>query len=646
MKALTSATAELLKPLPLSPHDRLRVSINKELTYFQLKVTGANGYHPSLAASRTWLARIPERREVKGFGDMWEVAATDYSAEIINAVWPAGQVEWDADAKAVADYLLATGDQLDKNADIYARFKEAGEVPTHALSLHPELPLKPYQQVAGAMAINTEGYGLFMEQGTGKTPVVITTICTEAPKVMADEKRMHRTLIVCPNNVRANWQAEIARFCTVGGKVTVLRGGQVNRVKLLIDALTPEEDCQFTVIICSYETLVRMWDTIESLEWDLGVLDESHAIKWPETQRFKYTMRLREKCRRRMVLTGTPITNTALDLYSQFEFMGKGWSGFQSWKAFRTFYGVFSEQDEEGHSKLVGVQNLPFMKERLARTSFIVRKSEVLSHLPPKMYDIIECEMTARQAEVYEQVASQLAVEIEDELDSSGNKAMTINNILTKLLRLAQITSGFVVWDAEEPDLNDPTAAKPKRKVEYFNPVPKLEMLVDELKQKGPNDKTIVWACWRPDLLLINERLKAEGIDCVLYTGTTSDKDRASHEERFNKDPNCKVWIANAAAGGTGLNLLGYDKTDPDAYTTNVTHEIYYSQNWSPVQRWQSEDRAHRMGTRVPVRVSDLCVPETIDELIRTRVMQKQKTALEISDIREILHAVLAGIHD
>jgi len=98
------------------------------------------------------------------------------------------------------------------------------------------------------------------------------------------------------------------------------------------------------------------------------------------------------------------------------------------------------------------------------------------------------------------------------------------------------------------------------------------------------------------------------------------------------------VFIGNPAAGGTGLNLLGHPPTaTEEECPSSCTHEIYYSQNWSPTARSQSEDRAHRRGTRNNVRITDLCIPETIDEEIRVRVMQKQDVALRVSDIRKIL---------
>ena len=116
---------------------------------------------------------------------------------------------------------------------------------------------------------------------------------------------------------------------------------------------------------------------------------------------------------------------------------------------------------------------------------------------------------------------------------------------------------------------------------------------------------------------------------------------RVEAERRFNEDKNCRVFLANPSAGGTGLNLLGYPIGRPELSDTNCTDEYYYSTNWSSVQRSQSEARGHRRGTRVPVRIHDVCVANTIDEEIRKRVFLKRCTAMELADVQDILQAVL-----
>lgn len=642
LKALSPITAKLFEPIRFPTTDRLELSLTSDATkftanFYSMSIIEGRRTYPSHTYKRL-IERFPERKQVDGLCT-WELAATDITAQLLE-LFPAEQMKVDGDAELVLQYLRATCKQQEINADIHARYKELKEVPKHAFAYNEEYPLKPYQQVAHCLTDKAEGFGLFMEQGTGKTPVAIATLCNKAHETYVKEKRMYRCIVVCPNSVRLNWFHEFCKFTTLPGNVTVLRGSQLNRTKLLVDAFTPDADSEFTVVIVSYESLSKTWDSLGMIQWDLAILDEGHAIKWPETLRFKYAMKLRDNSRQRIIATGTPIANTILDLYGLFEFMGKGFSGFNSWKNFRSFYGVYKPTNS-GFEKLVGVQNLPFMKERLARNTFIITKKEALPELPETTSDIYEVEMTDEQADLYKQVSTQLMAEIENDLDESGNKTLTINNILTKLLRLSHITSGFVTWDAVYSP--DGEVLRPKR-LEGLKDNPKIAGVLDMLQAKtDPTEKTIIWAAWRYDIQAIKEACDSAGIKAVTFYGSTSESQREEAINAFNGDPETKVFIGNAGAGGAGLNLLGYPPGQGDKYETDATHVIYYSQDWSRIKRSQSKDRNHRMGTRRPVRYTDLCVPETIDEEIRARVTQKEMNALEISDLREILKSVLKG---
>lgn len=644
MKALTPATKQLLAPIDLKASDRLRLTLDRDGIRFQASVYAPTSFNEyglaSYPARNLFFERVPERRKLEG-GMKWLLAATDTTVQVINALWPREQIDFvDEDTEIAYDYLLLSGIQQDRNVEAVANFKIT-KMPPNGISHNTQFPLAGYQLVPTKNAIQSEGYALFMEQGTGKTPVVIAVTCNEAPAVHAKEKRMYRVLIVCPLSVRSNWIDEYEKFATCHGKVTALRGGEVKRVKQLIDALAPSNGEEFTVVVMSYETMARMAESLATIEWDLVALDEGHYIKRYETKRAKGAMIIRDSAKKRMILTGTPIANTPLDIYSQLEFLGKGWSGFMSWKNFKSFYGVW-EKTQHG-DKLVALQNMPFMKERLARLSYIVTKKEVLPDLPDKVYDVYEVEMTKRQKDVYEELRRSLMLQAEQALnDTSKPRQLVVQNVLTQLLRLSQITSGFVSWDPViDPDGN----VLEERELEFFNPNPKLDALVEIMKEKSPNDKTIIWAHWVPDIRAIHARLTHEGIKGVMYYGSVKQDDRETNKHAFNKDDSVKYIAGSAGSGGAGLNLLGYDFTLPEDQQgeTNANHVIYYSQDWSHPKRSQSEDRAHRRGTREPVRYTDLVVPGTIDEEIRARVLKKRMMAFEVSDVREILSNVLKG---
>jgi SWI/SNF-related matrix-associated actin-dependent regulator of chromatin subfamily A3 len=172
---------------------------------------------------------------------------------------------------------------------------------------------------------------------------------------------------------------------------------------------------------------------------------------------------------------------------------------------------------------------------------------------------------------------------------------------------------------------------------------PKLDAMIDVLKDESrdPRGKVIIWSCFRASITMIGERLEEEGIKFVEYWGATSEKDRIHAVHDFNTDPSVKVFLANPATAGAGLNLLGYDPSDPDLVDTFTDAEFFFDQGWSAVLRSQAEDRAHRKGTRTNLAICDFVVPGTIDDEIRKRVTRKIDTANKIQDVNDMLKGIL-----
>lgn len=618
------------------------------LYFYRLSPSGAQ-HMPSHVVERDFINRFPEHKPLEhpGIGTYISVPATDTSALILSEAWPKGQLKFhDAETRGFVEYLYMRVFAQTRTLQAVARWRE-GQPMDCPHEQRDDKPLLGFQQVALSCTIGAEGYGLFMEQGTGKTCTAIARICNEARLLrQAGNTRLYSALIVCPKGVCSNWASEIAAFTTRRGRVEILRGQRLDRLKALADAFrvdpeTDEHEDEYAAVIVSYDILSRDIGLLTTLQWDLAIWDESQYCKSVKTDRFKNSLKLRDCARQRMLLTGTPIGNSALDLYAQLELMGEGWSGFSDFKSFCKFYGVFAKDANaqgNGVQKLIGLQNMPFIKERLARCAFIIRKSEALPDLPKKQYDIVDVELSPEQAEVYGQLQDSLMVQIQDELDSDIPKTLLVNSILTRLLRLAEVTSGYVRYD-EVCNPHDGTVLRPKI-IDRFDPNPKLDALIELVKDKTPEQKTIVWACFTENIKMIRARLELEGLDCVTFYGKTTTQERDNEVHRFNCDPTCRFFVGNPSAGGIGLNLIGFDKDDSTSQS-NCDHVIYYSQNWSALVRSQSEDRAHRPQTRVPVRYTDLCVPNSVDEEIRARVLNKLRHALEVSDVREILAKVL-----
>lgn len=618
----------------------------------------------STNAAEKWQRRIPERKGGAGSGygfGRWILAGTDFTALVIHHVWSPDKIVFkDDDTELLYTYLLKRFLSQSKSAKMCAEFKVNGVVPEMPSDyiVHPDLPLTDYQKVALLACLNQESKALFMEQGTGKTAVAIARICLEgtrkrAGKLPGVKSGMYRALVICPQQVRLNWEIEFGRFATTPGKTVALRGGQVGRVKNLVEGIRNEDDCDWSCCIISTDSVASTWDALGKVPWDLVIIDESHFIKNASSKRFKAVREFslpQSRVRQRMALTGTPIPNTIFDIWSQLEFLGEGLSGFLTFSNFRAFHGSFKKMQKGGSSiqKLVGIKGVPLIQERLARLAFMIRKDEAGLGLPDKVYALEEVSMTAKQTEFYNGLASKLAIDIERAIEdeAQGRKSLTVDHILTMLLRLAQITSGHVKWDGQvDPVTGETTVPGKVEQIDSSNPKVEaiIRMLTDE--DRDPNGKTIVWAHFIEDVRVLSEALHEHGIDHVGYHAMVSKDHRVSDagaaERYFNTHPECKVFLGNPASGGTGLNIIGYDREDPDKFQTYTDMEIFMSCDWNAAKRSQAEDRAHRRGTRMPVRIVDLVVPGTIDEEIRARVAGKRQTALMIQDVKEILTRLL-----
>ena len=668
VEPLCAATEKLFEPLNLTPWDRLEIGLDEAGEVFLIQAYSmrrqkkadlpnrqgvwleaeAQRGPASHDASLTWLKRVPERRE-SGYG-RWSLKATDFTAIIIAQLWPRDRIDFLEGAQTVFDFLILRFHQQTVRSEQKARFKLEGKVPPAPPDFidHPDHPLAPYQQCMHHTCIDMEGAAFFSEMGTGKTPPAIRRFMMEAHRVYSKDGRMYRCIVVCPKNVRTNWSNEIERFATIPGKVVVLRGGQLNRVKQLVDVMTRDEDSEFAVVICSYQTVSgSSWEALSLVEWDLAIADESHSMKSPRTLCAKAMFMLRDRSKQRMCLTGTVMANQVADYYTQLEFLGEGLSGFSSWVNFREYYQRYVKVNGSRHGQhrqLIGYKNLPLLQERLARLAFMITKKEALPNLPDKSHDVLEAEMGVKQREYYVKLQSQLAVEIEEALQRAEQKGqnpiMTATHILTRLLRLSQITAGFAVSDKE----HDPETGLELNidRVHWFPMNPKILQVIAEVKAADLRSKFIVWSCWVPVIEKLKQELEAEAIKCVVFYGKTKDDERERVMKEFNEHPGKIVFIGNPAAGGMGVNLPGYVPDDigtPRDHGFNADRVIFYACDWSMIKRTQAEGRNHgKDRNRVPVRVTDLVVPGTIDEEIRRRVIGKQVDALQVQDVREIMN--------
>lgn len=570
--------------------------------------------------------RFPQRKWSEREG-AWLVPLTDPNLAHLFDSWPESDRELTDAGKLLLDYHLRTNEVADvKLAQRLAYLKDK-LVPQVTDYLTATTPY-PHQIVAFASARDAEFFALLMEMGTGKTKVVVDVACDRARrKRAADPSAQFKLLVVAPKTVTHNWLLELEKHTTVDVNVERLLGNKMDRFEGLLK-LARDKSSPMLVAVINYEGLEVIEDKLKQFGFDLAVLDESIWIKNTDAKRSRAAFRVGESAKSRFILTGLPITKNVLDLYSQFHFLKSGSLGFTSFYAFESYYG---EKNFWGGHQSWRKDKLPELQERLVRFSFSVRRAQCVD-LPAKQYQVLDVEMIPEQSNAYEQMEADLVVDLErlgsQKLDRAALAALaadggesdgrfaTARIVLVKLLRLAQITSGFL------PATN--------KAVHRFASNPKLAALDELLEEIDSNDKVVVWSRFVEDVEQVTRSLAGHG--AVAFYGGLSDKQRERNLERFKSDPACRVFVGQPQSGGFGINLV------------EANHVVYFSNDFSLGNRAQSEDRCHRIGQTKPVMYTDLAVANSIDTLVLDRIRLKRELADLLVDPARLIATLRAQI--
>ena len=469
----------------------------------------------------------------------------------------------------------------------------------------------PFQHQLDALkeSWNKEVWALFMEMGTGKTKV-----CIDNMAILYDKGKINSALVIVPNGIKRNWRNELKVHLSDHIKY---RGGiwsasPKKEEKTELEQLSIMAD-DFTILIMNVEALstVRGRDFARSFllrNQAMCVVDESTTIKNHSAQRTKNIIKLSELAKYRRIMTGSPVTKSPLDLFSQIQFLDPWLLEQQSYYSFRARYAVIVQRSVGSHSfqHVVKYQRLDELQEKIKNFSTRVLKSECLD-LPEKLYTKRTVSMTPEQLKAYVEMKKSALTFLED------NKMMTAATVLTQLIRLHQITCGHVKTDDGEvqPIKNN-----------------RIQELVNVLEET--DGKVIIWAVYSHDIQAIERKLgDIYGKESVAtYYGDTKDNIRQSIVDNFmDPDSDLRFFVGNPKTGGYGLTL------------TSSHTVVYYSNDYSLEVRLQSEDRAHRIGQTSKVTYVDLMAEHTIDEKIVKALNNKIDLASQVmgEDPKKIL---------
>lgn len=452
---------------------------------------------------------------------------------------------------------------------------EVGHKLKYPIDLNGEM--KPFKnQFVGLMyTTSMMPFALLWEMGTGKTRTAIETFVYYRRKGKVD-----KCLVICPLSVMDNWEQEIEKWshCTS----EVLRGNKDTKLELLQNDMAD-------FVIMNYESVRIMEEPLH--QWvdsaTMIIADESTKVKNPDAKRSKALIKLGFLTKYKIIMTGTPVTQHAHDLFTPFLFLDSG-------ETFGLRYDSFIDKYfmRDGYRLRPYTNSLKQISDRMYTKSLRFLKKDCLD-LPDKIYVERYVQLPEYNQQKYDEMVRYAITKIEN------SDRVTAAIILVQLLRLSQITSGFVV----DVGLNEVN----------FTENPKLDALEDILEET--EGKVIIWTRFQQDVKNILALCSKLELEAVSIWGEIPEQERSRNVKKFQEDEETRVIVGTPQTGGLGINL------------TAASTVIYYSNSYSLQDRLQSEDRTHRAGQTNKVTYIDILAKNTIDVGIRKILKEKKNIA-------------------
>jgi SNF2 family DNA or RNA helicase len=458
---------------------------------------------------------------------------------------------------------------------------------------------KPFahQSKALEMSWDKEVFAYFMEMGTGKSKVLIDNIA-----MLFNVGKINGALIIAPKGVYKNWfDSEIPSHMPdyVEKKVGLWRtdpnakdlkplfstGAELHILIMNVEAFSTKKGVLFAHKFLSCHNAL------------IGI-DESTTIKNPNAKRTKSILSLKPLSKFRRILTGSPVTKSPLDLFSQCQFLDSWLLNQSSYYAFRTRYAVCRKINVSGRQVeiVVGYRNLGELSEKVKPFSYRVLKDDCLD-LPPKTYTKRIIELSDEQKKVYKTMK-------EKAIAFLNGKMVSTATVITQLMRLHQITCGhFTSDDGDVQEIKN-------------NRIDQLMEILEEVEGKA-----VIWAHYRYDIKKIVEAIsKKYGENSVVtYYGDTSTDDRQKAITKIqDKDSPVRFIVGTPQTGGYGITLTG------------ASTMIYYSNGYDLEKRQQSEARIDRIGQEKPMTYIDIIAEGTVDDKIVQSLRKKVNIASEV----------------
>lgn len=457
-------------------------------------------------------------------------------------------------------------------------------------------------------AVAAGSFAFLWEVGTGKTRAAIEVLRRRAPA---------RILILSPLITLTNWAREINRYAPELTPHVLYKSGAYRLGQFLRGVSDPA-----AVFITNYEGLLMdpLFEALVDWRPQILVCDEIHRCKTKRAKRTLRAVKLAKTAKYRLGLTGTCITNSPLDVFSQWLIVDGGEAFGDNEVAFRYnfFYDRNAARKGGGHYFPDWVPKpgaFDQISHLLAKRSMRIKKVECLD-LPDLVRKEVMIDLAPEQKRLYEEMKKDFIAVV------NSTEVVVAQLAMTKALRLMQIASGFAA--AQSIGEDGIASTRTIRLAEN----PRAAALKDLLEDLTPEHKVIVWAVFKENYDAIRAACAMLGIEAVEVHGDISAKKKQQAVDRFNTDPTCRVLFGHPRSGGIGINL------------TAASYSIFYSRGFSLEDDIQAESRNHRAGSEIHAKITriDLVARGTIDEEVTKRLAMK----LAISDavLREIAGAL------
>jgi SNF2 family DNA or RNA helicase len=441
----------------------------------------------------------------------------------------------------------------------------------------------------GLFESGRHGVAILADMGTGKTVITIA-----AAGALYEAGKVKRLLVICPKSIVGVWEAEFLKFADYEYAVAVLEGGMGKKA----DTLRHMTGGGLQVAVVNYESAWRLEAELTKWQPDMIVCDESSKIKNPQAKQAKAIHNLGKAAQYKAILTGTPITNSPLDFFSQYKFVDSGIFG-ASFYSFRARYAILGGY---GNKQIIGYKHMAELVEKAHSIAYRIRIEDAVE-LPDKIDEVRSIELEKNAKRIYDGIDADSYAEL-----MQGE--VTTRNVLTRLLRLSQCTGGYI-RDDSGGIVQEVSCAK----------LDALEDVLDECAEAGK--KVVVFARFIPEITTIEKLLKKRKTQyAVIHGGVT---ERAEQVRRFQEEADVRVFVGQLQTTGMGLTL------------TAASVAVFYSLDFSYANYEQSRARIHRIGQTQKCLYIHLVAKGTVDELIMNALKHKGDVArLMVDDYKKI----------